>query len=246
MNRADARPPLVLIHGAQQESFCWAALARSLGDGRRVLAPDLPGHGRDRSPPCARVEDWADWLLTWLDARGIAEATLAGHSLGSLIALEVAARQPQRVVKLILIGTAAPMRVANRLLQTAATNPVKAMAIVNRGSHSVRGWLAAPSPTGLWSPGMNLRLMERQRPELLAVELAACNDYAGALAAAGRVSCPTLVVTGSEDRMTPPESAQPLIARLAAGQVLHLPGVGHNVMAEAPGALAAALERFLA
>jgi pimeloyl-ACP methyl ester carboxylesterase len=241
----DAKPPLVLIHGAQQEGFCWAALARRLGGrGRRVLAPDLPGHGHDESPPLARVEDFADWLLGWLDRQGLAKAILAGHSLGALIALEAAARRPQSVAKLILIGTAAPMRVAERLLQTAANDPAKAMAIVNRGSHSVRGWLAAPSPTGLWSPGMNLRLMERQRPQLLAIDLAACNDYAGALDAAGRVRCPTLVVTGKEDRMTPPAAAQPLIERLADVRVARL-GCGHAFTTEAPEALAATIDAFL-
>jgi len=220
-------------------------LARRLGSrGRSVLAPDLPGHGHDRTAPLTRVEDFADWLLNWLDRQGITTAALAGHSLGSLIALETAARHPQRIAKLILIGTAAPMRVAERLLETATNDPDKAMAIVNRGSHSVRGWLAAPSPTGLWSPGLNLRLMERQRPELLAIDLAASNDYAGALDAADRVRCPTLVVTGADDRMTPPAAAQPLVERLADVRVAQLPS-GHAVMTEVPQALAAAIDNFL-
>jgi pimeloyl-ACP methyl ester carboxylesterase len=242
-----AQTPLVFIHGAQQDGFCWATLARRLsGPTRPVLTPDLPGHGRNRDEALASVERLADWLLAWLDEQRIDSATLIGHSLGSLIALEAAARQPHRVRKLALLGTAAPMRVAARLLETAAVNPAKAMAAVNRGSHSARGWLAAPSPVGLWSPGMNLRLMERQRPELLALGLSACNNYAGALEAAGRVRCPTLIVIGSEDRMTPPAAAQALIDRLADVRVVNLRGAGHALMAEAPEALAQALEKFLA
>lgn len=236
---------LVFIHGAQQDAFCWAALGRRLASPqRRIFAPELPGHGGNREAPLRRVEDLADWLLSWLDRQGIAEAALAGHSLGSLIALDAAARQPQRIRKLALIGTAAPMRVAARLLETAAADPAKAMAVVNRGSHSLRGWLAAPSPVGLWSPAFNLRLMERQRPELLAIDLAACNDYAGGLDAAARVRCPVLIVVGSDDRMTPPAAVQPLIERLADVRVARLPGVGHAVMTEAPEALAGALEKF--
>lgn len=237
--------PLVFIHGAQQEGFCWAALARRLGgNGRRILAPDLPGHGRNRDTPLTRVEDFADWLLAWLDGQHIDRTALAGHSLGSLIALEAAARRPERIHRLVLMGTAAPMRVASRLLETAAANPAKAMAAVNRGSHSVRGWLAAPSPVGMWSPGLNLRLMERQRPELLAIDLAACNAYEGALEAAGRVRCPTLVVTGAEDRMTPLAAVQPLIDRLPDVRVAAL-DCGHTFMTEAPDALARALIGFL-
>ncbi len=242
----EANAPLVFIHGAQQDGFCWAALARRLArTDRRVLTPDLPGHGGNHAAPLTSVEKLADWLLAWLDAQGIGRAALIGHSLGSLIALEAAARQAQRIRRLALLGTAAPMRVAARLLETAVANPAKAMASVNRGSHSVRGWLAAPSPVGLWSPGLNLRMMERQRPALLAIGLSACNDYAGALDAAGRVRCPTLIVTGSEDRMTPPAAAEALIERLADVRVARLPGVGHAFMTEAPEALAKALEEFL-
>lgn len=243
----EAHTPLVFIHGAQQDGFCWAALARRLArPSRPVLTPDLPGHGSNRETPRTTVEALADWLLAWLEHQGIDSTMLIGHSLGSLIALEAAARRPQGMRKLALLGSAAPMRVAARLLETAAASPARAMAAVNRGSHSARGWLAAPSPIGLWAPGMNLRLMERQRPELLALGLSACNNYAGGLDAADRVRCPALVVIGSEDRMTPPAAAQALIDRLADVRVANLRGAGHALMAEAPDALAQVLEEFLA
>lgn len=245
MSAREPEAPLVFLHGAQQEGFCWAALVRRLSrPGRRVLAPDLPGHGTNREPPLDSVEALADWLLGWLDRQGFVRTALAGHSLGSLVALEAAARQPERIAKLALVGTAAPMPVAQRLLDTAANNPAKAMAAVNRGSHSARGWLAAPSPIGIWSPGMNLRIMERQAPERLAMGLAACDRYTGGLAAAARVRCPVLVVTGSEDRMTPPAAAQVLVGRFADVQMVTLPGAGHAMMAEAPQALAEALAGF--
>jgi pimeloyl-ACP methyl ester carboxylesterase len=92
---------------------------------------------------------------------------------------------------------------------------------------------------------MNQRLMERQRPEGMATDLAACNDYVGAADAASRVACPTLVVTGDEDRMTPAAAAQPLVERLTDVRVIRL-ACGHAFMTEAPAALAGALEDFLA
>jgi pimeloyl-ACP methyl ester carboxylesterase len=242
---AAAGTPLVFIHGAQQEGFCWSALARRLArPGRPVFTPDLPGHGRDRATPLATVEALADWLLHQLDARGWAEACLIGHSLGSLIALAATARAPERVAQLALLGTAVPMPVAPRLLESAAANPARAMAAVNRGSHSVRGWLAAPSAIGLWAPGMNLRLMERQRPDCLHADLAACDAYQDGLAAAARVRCPVLVVSGSEDRMTPPAAARPLQDQLAQVRSITIPGAGHALMAEAPEALADVLAGF--
>lgn len=244
--RIEAAPvPLVFIHGAQQDHHCWGSLVRRLaGRGQPAFTVDLPGHGDNHEPPLASVPALADWLLAWLDGQGIARAQLVGHSLGSLIALEAAGRAPERIARLALLGVALPMRVASRLLETAATNPAKAMAIVNRGSHSLRGWLANPSPVGLWSPGINLRLMERQPASLLALDLAACNAYVGGLEAADRVRCPVLAIIGSEDRMTPPGAAAELLDHLGEVERLVIAGAGHALMTEAPEPLGRALETF--
>lgn len=238
--------PLVFIHGAQQDGYCWATLARRLArPDRTTWAPDLPGHGRDRNTPLASVEAMAEWLLASLEQRGMAVACLIGHSLGSLVALAAAARAPHRIARLALLGTAVPMPVAARLLESAAATPSRAMASVNRGSHSVRGWLASPSPIGLWAPAMNLRLMERQRPDCLYLDLAACNAYRDGLAAAAGVRCPVLLVSGSEDRMTPPAATRQLREQLDDARTVTIPGAGHALMTEAPEALATTLASFL-
>jgi len=238
--------PLVFIHGAQQDSHCWASLTRRLArPDRATWAPDLPGHGHDPSAPLASVEAMAEWLLAILNRQGMARACLVGHSLGSLVALAAAARAPERIARLALVGTAVPMPVAARLLESAAATPSRAMVSVNRGSHSVRGWLASPSPVGLWAPAMNLRLMERQRPDCLFVDLAACNAYRDGLAAAAGVRCPVLLVSGSEDRMTPPTATRQLRERLVDVRSVTIPGAGHALMTEAPETLAATLVSFL-
>ncbi|HTJ04217.1 MAG TPA: alpha/beta fold hydrolase, partial [Caldimonas sp.] len=86
-------PCVVLLHGALHDHSSWTLAARWFAHhGHAVLAPDLPGHGRSAGAPLASVEALADWLLALLDAAGVGAAALVGHSMGSLIALEAAAR----------------------------------------------------------------------------------------------------------------------------------------------------------
>src|SRR4051812_22340975 len=100
-----ARPAIVFVHGAQHDHSVWTGQSRRFAEnGWRVLAVDLPGHGRTPGPALASVEAMADWLLALLDAAGVASALLAGHSMGSLVALEAAARQPARVRGLALLA----------------------------------------------------------------------------------------------------------------------------------------------
>ena len=86
-----ALPCVVFIHGALNDHSVWTLLARWFAHhGFGVLAVDLPGHMRSAGPALASVEAMADWTLALLDAAGVKQAALAGHSMGSLIALEAA------------------------------------------------------------------------------------------------------------------------------------------------------------
>src|SRR6185312_702376 len=109
---------IMFVHGAANDHSVWTLQSRYFAyHGFNVLAVDLPGHGKSGGPPLATVEDMAGWATQLLDAAGIQKAALVGHSMGSLIALEAAARHPDRVEKLALIGgsmrllerTAAPL-----------------------------------------------------------------------------------------------------------------------------------------
>ena len=90
-----------------------------------------------------------------------------------------------------------------------------------------------------------MRLMERSRPGVLAIDLRACHDYANGLAAAAAVHGPVLVITGGRDIMAPPRNAQALIAALKEPKVVSLSGSGHALMAEEPDAVLDALRAFL-
>src|SRR3982074_515738 len=107
-----SQPTIVLLHGAGFDHTTWA-LHRGwfIHHGYGVLPPDMPRHGRSSGAALPAIADMADWTAALLDAAGAAKARLVGHSMGSLVALETAARHPARVSALSLIGTAATMTV---------------------------------------------------------------------------------------------------------------------------------------
>src|SRR5215471_17978704 len=91
-------PAVVMLHGAGFDHSAWALHSRWFAHhGFAVLAPDLPGHGRSQGQPLTSIEALADWTIALLDATSAPKAKLIGHSMGSLIALEAAARHPSRV-----------------------------------------------------------------------------------------------------------------------------------------------------
>src|SRR3954452_10360359 len=91
-------PTVVLLHGAGFDHTAWALHSRWFAHhGYGVLAPDMPGHGRSSGAPLRAIAEMADWIAALLVAAGVGNATLVGHSMGSLVALETAARHPQTV-----------------------------------------------------------------------------------------------------------------------------------------------------
>jgi pimeloyl-ACP methyl ester carboxylesterase len=167
--------------------------------------------------------------------------------MGSLAALEAAARHAPRVSRLALIGTSVPMPVAEALLAAAQNDEAKAMTMINAWSHSQRGLMGGNTVPGMWMFGANRRLMERQRTGVLHTDLAACNAYAGGTEAAAAVAArrvPTLIVAGTRDLMTPARNTKTLAAMLPHAGIATLPGAGHAMMAEQPDALLDALIAF--
>ena len=99
-----SQPTIALLHGAGFDHTTWALHSRWFAHhGYGVLAPDLPGHGRSDGAPLTTIADMADWTAALLDTAGATKARLVGHSMGSLIALETAARHPAKVSALSLI-----------------------------------------------------------------------------------------------------------------------------------------------
>ncbi|QDQ84687.1 alpha/beta fold hydrolase [Paraburkholderia megapolitana] len=247
-----ALPCAVFIHGAEHDHSVWALQTRYFAHhGFSVLAVDLPGHHRSAGPALSSVAGMADWLAALLDAVGVQRAFVAGHSMGSLIALDFAGRYADRVTHLALLATAVPMTVSATLLDAAREREPEAIEMVNQWSHST--FAAKPScpGPGFWLHGMNQRLMERVsatgEPQLFHTDFAACNAYTDGLERAAQVRCPVRFIVGKRDAMTPPRAARALAdAFAAAGATVDTVTLdaGHALMTEQPDATLDALFDF--
>ena len=241
-----AAPTVAFVHGAQHDHSVWALQSRWLAHhGWSVLAFDLPGHGRSAGPPLASIEAIGAWLPRALAAAGATRATIVGHSMGSLAALEAAGGAPDAVAGLALVGTAFPMKVSDTLLDAARHDEPAAFDMVNRWSHA-----RLVHPPGSPGPGFSvffgsLRLMQRQPPGTLLNDFAACDAWTGGLDRARALRCPVLFVLGARDQMTPPRQARALIDATPGARVVEIPGCGHAIPTEAPDALRDALVDWL-
>jgi len=239
-------PTVLFIHGAANDHSVWALQSRYFAyHGWNALALDLPGHGKSAGSPLASVTQAADWIVKALDAAGAGKAALVGHSLGSLVALETAARHPGRASHVALVGSAVPMPVSEPLLAASRADDHLAFDMINVFSHSAAAQIGGNRVPGLWMMGSTMRLMERSAPGALYADFSACNGYAGGLEAAAKVSCPVMMVLGKRDLMTPMKAAKDLMAALPKSKVVAIEGAGHALMAEKPDEVLDSLIDFL-
>ena len=228
-------PPVVLIHGAAMDHTVWVYHTRYfMHIGRGVIALDLPGHGRSGGEPLTTIEAMADWVLRCLDALGVGEAALAGHSMGALVALEAAGRAPARITRLALLGAAFPMPVSDLLLNAAKADAPEARDMMMIWGHGPAAQYGANPVAGIHIVNYATRLLEKARPGLLHADLKACNDYAHGVEAAGQVQARTTLICGVDDRMTPVSAARQFAGALGGCSIATIAGSGHIMMSEQP------------
>lgn len=242
-------PPLVLLHGLSDDSTFWLPLVDALSPPFRVVAPDLRGHGEtDRPPGPYSIRQMAEDVAAAMTALGIPEARLAGFSMGSAAALQLALDHPERVRSLALLS----VFVAGDPELKAVTDGL-ADALRTGGFGA---FFDAMLPRVI-SPGvieanrevLALRREEKVRTESAPAVLAAldaCMSW-DVRAEFGRVRCPVLILSGREDRLTPPALAEAVHRELPGSRWEILDGVGHNLLLpDTLEAVAAYLRAFFA
>jgi pimeloyl-ACP methyl ester carboxylesterase len=263
---ADA-PPLVLVHGWPQHWWAWRRVLPALARERRVLCPDLRGLGWSDAPPGAYAkEGWAADLLALLDVLDLDRPDVVGHDWGGLAVLLAALRAPERLRSVAAVSIVHPWPRAAapspralvplayqvplalplagaRLLER---RPVLVRELVRRGSGPGHRW----SDDELAIYADVLRVPARARASsavyrtFLLHELAplARGRYAGE-----RLRVPTLMLTGAADPVVGPAALAGLGRHAdAPARTAVIPGAGHFLPEEAPGALLEALEAHLA
>ena len=230
-----ANNSVLFIHGVGFDHTVWTLPARYFArQGLNVVAVDLPGHGRSAGAPLESTASMAEWLCKLLDELGIEQVSAVGHSMGSLVAMTLAATHAERVRNLVMLGVSMPMPVSDRLLESARQNADATIDMLNTWSHSSLGQQGGNENPGMSMTMSGQRLLERAGPGVFYADLAACHNFTDGAELAARLTIETLVILGLEDRMTRPGLGRALAAAIKGARVVELESCGHAMLSEQP------------
>jgi pimeloyl-ACP methyl ester carboxylesterase len=174
------------------------------------------------------------WIIDVMDAVGVEKAAIVGHSMGSLVALEVAAGNPDRVRSLAMVGVSIPIAVSEPLMSSAKAHSHEALDMMTYWSHSKVAQIGGSPTPGMWMVGGGLRLLEQTDPTTVHSDLRACDIYVTGIERARGIGCPTLLLLGAKDQMTPPRVAQTLREAIKDSDTVVFEDAGHALLTERP------------
>jgi pimeloyl-ACP methyl ester carboxylesterase len=223
----------LFVHGVGQDHTIWVLSSRYFArHHRNVLVVDLPGHGRSEGPPLKSVETMALWIAEVIEAAGVERTALVGHSMGSLVALEAAARFPERARALAMVCVSFPLTVTAPLMESASAGSHDAIEMLTQWGLSNPARLGGSPTPGTWMAGASMRLFERAGQGVLETDLRACGRYSSGADRARQLQCPTRLILGEKDRMTPIRGASSIREAIPDQETVILPGAGHTVLLE--------------
>ena len=236
--------PLLLLHGYTDTSRSWTPVAPWLL-GHRLLIPDQRGHGGSDKPDCCYSAGvFADDARLFLDAMKVERAAVAGHSLGSMVAMTLAAEHPERVARVALIGSTGlvPVKRGDWLW----TNAHALQAPLDPKSEFMRQWHPANQPTPV-----DKAFADAAMEEILAIPLHVWKSVMRELAdvPAGRhaadIEAPVLILSGGKDPLFPAEHHAALVEAFPSAEARVFADLGHNLNWERPAEIGPVLARFL-
>jgi pimeloyl-ACP methyl ester carboxylesterase len=250
----DDPAPIVLLHGTSASLHTWDGWAERLRATRRVIRMDLPGFGLTGPHPKDdyRIDSYAHFAVSVMDALGVRQAVVAGNSLGGEIAWNMAVLHPERVSRLVLVDSAGypftpssvPLgfRIARMPVLSQLMEHVLPRAVV---AASVKNVYGDPSKVTdeLIDRYVELTLREGNRVALpKRFALAQQTD----VTRIARIGQPTLVLWGGLDRLIPLDSAQRFARDIAGATLVVFDTLGHVPQEEDPASTVAEVLRFLA
>jgi pimeloyl-ACP methyl ester carboxylesterase len=227
---------LLLLHGAGGDHLDWPAELRRC-PGVRVIAPDLPGHGRSALPGRDSIVGYAQFVTELVSQLGLKQVVLVGHSMGGAIAQTMAWEQPNWLRGLVLCGTAAQMPVSSAILDQVLVDFPAVVEIM------VKYQWVREIPDEVRQ--ISRQKLLKNRPEVLYGDYVACHQFNGREKLL-LITVPVLVLGATSDKMTPFPESEYLQIHLPQAQLVALAGAGHMLMLERPTAVAEAVSHFLA
>lgn len=212
-------PKLLLLHMAGSSSVAWSQVARGLGDGVDVLAPDLPGHGQSEGEPLDSVAAMASFALDFANAVGLDQFFVAGHSMGGAISLQLAldlnASQPSRLKGLALVSTGARLPVAPQIFARIDQDPEQLGVLLGGPGLKLRG------------PSAQVEVIFPQTTATgLRRDFAACSSF-DLRDRLQQIHQATRVLVGRNDVVTPASLSEDLVRGLGQSSLHIAEGAGH-------------------
>ncbi len=228
-------PPLMLVHGAGGSHLDWPPTLRRLPEAR-VIALDLPGHGRSSGDGHTDTRDYAQDVIALLDALDIERAIIAGHSMGGAIAQQIGIHWPDRAAGLILLGTGSKLPVDPTLPQRIVDEPT-----------ATADWITAWA----WSANAPADLKRLGREQLLTVppdvlqrDYLACQTF-DVRDKLEHITAPTLVLAATDDRMVKLKFSITLSERIPTATLVTIDNAGHMFPLEQPHIVVSAIQHWL-
>ena len=240
---AGSGAPLLFLHGAGG-LHTWPAFLDALAHMFRVIAPEHPGFGRSEGlEHLDDVVDLALYYTEFMDAMGLEEPYVVGHSLGGMIGAEVAAITPERVSKLVLISPVGLWLDEHPVMDFFSATPEDLASALfhNPASPTAKEMLAFPS-----DPDAQLEAMlERTKNLTAAGKFLWPIPDKGLKKRIHRISAPTLLLWGASDRLISPVYGEEFLKRIDGAQLAVLKGAGHMLPFEKPDEFVEVLTDFL-
>jgi pimeloyl-ACP methyl ester carboxylesterase len=202
-----------------------------------VYTLDLPGHGRSSGSGHRTIGEYVEVLVSFLDALNLSRGVVVGHSMGGAVALEMALSHPDRVQGLVLVSSGAKLRVAPAILQGILSDLEGAV------GHLADFAYGPAAPEELKHMGQ--QLMASTSPKVMYGDFLACDAF-DVMPRLGEVRAPTMVISGTADRLTPVKYASFLAQNIPGAQLVQVEDAGHMVMLERSQEVGAAVARFVA
>ena len=233
--------PVVFVHGGTDSWRSWEPVLPYLPDAIHAFALTQRGHGdADRPATGYRFEDFAADLTAFIDALGLEQVVIAGHSMGSYVAQRFAMDHPDRVLGLVLVGTVTTWR--GNAVMTDLWESVISTMTDPIDPNFVREFQASPRLSQrLHNTAVAESLKVPARVWRAAWQSMVETDYSAEL---GKIAAPTLIVWGDQDPLCPRREQEALVAALADARLVVYPGGGHNLHWEEPRRFAADLVAF--
>jgi pimeloyl-ACP methyl ester carboxylesterase len=231
------KTPLVFIHGAGGNHLYWPAAIRHLA-GQRVFCIDLPGHGKSEGTSQQSVWGYANRIANFITELGVYRAIFVGHSLGGCLALALALEHSDQVAGLGLVATAAHIELPGAIMAQVSHTGSFPLVVA-----ALKELAFSPhTDAGLINDAM--QSLAKTRPSLLYNDLIAGMNF-DIHNRLESIKAPALILTGSDDQITPPACARAMAVNLPQANLHIIPNAGHMVQLEQPAALTAALDQFL-